>query len=134
MPRLARLTFAVCLVGLPGAVDAATQPTGALLGFVRTPDGRAVPSLAVTVSGPSGARTVVTDRSGQYRVDRLAAGEYTVTTTLPGHRDVRLPVRVVAGIARVLDITLKPLAADPVSQARFAVGFGDQNTRGSRDD
>ena len=103
------LALAVSLALCPtlGRVAAAAEP-GALSGSVRTSDGRPVPALALTLTGPSGARTLLTGPGGRYQATGLPAGEYTLGVSAPGFVLSPEPrVRVGDGPAR-LDLELGP--------------------------
>ena len=83
----ARRTFAILLAlaaGVPGTAFAQ-----AIAGMVHDASGAALPD--VTVQAESAAlmekvRTVVTDGSGQYRIEGLRPGVYTITFTREGFR------------------------------------------------
>src|SRR5262245_49068375 len=71
-------------------VVALAQPTtGTLTGSV-TQGGVALPGVTVTVKSPSlqGSRTTVTNENGAYNFASLPPGEYTVTFSLEGMKDV----------------------------------------------
>ncbi len=75
------LTISVPAGGLTGQDVALTRP-GALGGAI-TLDGAPAAGVLVTVDGPSGPRTLQTDAAGQYFLEDLPAGSYTVTLTVP---------------------------------------------------
>jgi len=60
------------------------QGDAGLAGSVRTREGSPLPHLVLTVTGPSGSRTVVTGPEGRYRAAPLSPGAYTVTLDQPG--------------------------------------------------
>jgi outer membrane cobalamin receptor len=78
-----RLVFLLVLSILPPSVVPAEE-VGSLAGAVRTREGAPLPHLVLHVSGPSGARTVVTGPEGRYRAAALPPGGYTVTIDQPG--------------------------------------------------
>jgi outer membrane cobalamin receptor len=80
IPSFLLLSSFVSLTPLPSPAG----DGGSLAGSVRTPDGAPLPHLVLLVSGPSGARTVVTGPDGRYRAPGLAAGAYTITLEQPG--------------------------------------------------
>lgn len=60
--------------------------TGAVIGSILDTHGKALAGVTVTVESdelPGGARTFVTDRSGQYRFPNLPPGLYELTASLP---------------------------------------------------
>jgi hypothetical protein len=63
-----------------------------IAGVVRDASGAVLPGVTVEAASPAlieKARTVVTDGSGQYRVENLRPGAYTVSFSLPGFSTVR---------------------------------------------
>ncbi|WP_457188058.1 carboxypeptidase regulatory-like domain-containing protein [Nocardioides sp. P5_E3] len=68
--------------GLTGQDIALTSP-GALGGAVTT-DGAPSAGVTVAVDGPGGPLTLQTDADGQYFLDDLPPGSYTITITVPG--------------------------------------------------
>ena len=80
--RLVSILFA-CFTILPAAVYAQASITG----IVRDTSGGALPGVTVEAASPvliEKVRSVVTDGSGQYRIEDLRPGAYTVTYTLAG--------------------------------------------------
>jgi outer membrane cobalamin receptor len=79
VPILAALLLMSALVS---RADAAT-----LSGRIADPDGRPIPAVRVLVlSGDATIATAASDSQGQYVVDRLAAGRYTVMALVDGLR------------------------------------------------
>jgi hypothetical protein len=65
---------------------------GAVAGVVRDATGAVIPGVAVEAASPAlieKARTAISDNSGQYRVEDLRPGTYTVTFTKTGFSTVR---------------------------------------------
>src|SRR5688500_20320350 len=63
-----------------------------IAGVVRDTSAAVLPGVTVEASSPAlieKVRTVTTDGSGQYRIENLRPGVYTVTFTLPGFSTVR---------------------------------------------
>ena len=76
------VAFALAVTGLA----AAQETTGSLQGQVTDPQGLAVPGATVTVTGPQGARTFVTDAEGRWVAPFLTPGLYTVRVELQGFK------------------------------------------------
>jgi hypothetical protein len=80
----------VSLVILPMASLAQTQAS--ITGVVRDASGGVLPGVTVEASSPAlieKVRVVVTDGGGQYRIEALRPGVYTVTFSLPGFSSAR---------------------------------------------
>jgi hypothetical protein len=63
-----------------------------ITGVVRDTSGAVLPGVTVEASSSAlieKTRSVVTDDTGQYRIENLRPGDYTVTFTLPGFNTVR---------------------------------------------
>jgi iron complex outermembrane receptor protein len=135
--RLFALLFAVCC-----AANAAS-----LTGTVKDPQGRPVPSAAITLFssiGGAGAATT-TNAAGTYRLESLAPGSYLVRAEAPGFapmvlddvrieggtvtRDVSLAVAAVHEQV-VVTASGTPQSSDQVSKAITVI---DQNEGASRD-
>src|SRR5580658_4091077 len=102
-----RCALVVCLaLSIPVALLA--QNTGALRGQVTDPSGAAVPNASVTLTGPNNAVKVAqTDNTGNYSVNGLAPGSYTVRVMAPGFTLVEKPAMdLAAGRANTLDVPL----------------------------
>lgn len=85
--------LSILALGLVGVLmPAAAQAQAAIAGAVTDASGAVLPGVTVEASSPvliEGARTVVTDGSGRYRVESLRPGPYVVTFTLAGFATVR---------------------------------------------
>jgi vitamin B12 transporter len=102
-----RILFVLAL--LTAAAPAAhAQPSGALVGVVRTTDGVPVPSVVLVLRGPGGARTVVTGPEGRYRAAALAPGRYEIGLRTPGFVLSGPAGAEVTGTEMALDLTLGP--------------------------
>ena len=78
----------LCLFLLPVAAFA----QGAIAGQVKDASGAVLPGVTVEAASPvliEKVRTVVSDGSGNYRVENLRPGSYAVTFTLPGFSTVK---------------------------------------------
>src|SRR4051812_9066630 len=78
--------FLVMLAFAFSGVAAAQETTGSSGGQVVDAQGLAVPGASVTVTGPQGARTVVTDGEGRFAAPFLTPGVYTVRVELQGFK------------------------------------------------
>jgi len=73
-------------------VPASTFAQAAIAGLVKDSSGAVLPGVTVEAASPSlieKTRTGVTDGSGQYRIENLRPGTYTVTFTLTGFTTVK---------------------------------------------
>jgi hypothetical protein len=71
---------------------AAAFAQASIVGVVKDTSGAVLPGVTVEASSPAlieRTRTVVTDGTGQYRIETLPPGTYTVTYTLTGFNAVR---------------------------------------------
>jgi hypothetical protein len=72
-------------------MPSALYAQASIVGEVRDPSGGVLPGVTVEASSPvliEKARTVVTDGTGQYAIEQLRPGTYTVTFALPGFNTV----------------------------------------------
>jgi hypothetical protein len=77
-----------CLLLAP----ALARAQASIAGTVRDSSGGVLPGVTVEASSPAlieKVRAVVTDGNGQYKIDLLRPGTYTVTLTLPGFSTVK---------------------------------------------
>jgi hypothetical protein len=82
------LLLLVVFVALPAAASA----QAVIAGTVKDPSGGVLPGVVVEAASPAlieKVRSAVTDGTGQYRVEDLRPGVYTVTFTLPGFSTYR---------------------------------------------
>jgi hypothetical protein len=78
--------FLIALLVAAGSNAAAQETTGSLQGQVVDPQQLPVPGATVTVTGPQGARTFVTDGEGRWVAPFLTPGAYTVRVELQGFK------------------------------------------------
>src|SRR5262245_23915893 len=82
-----------------------------IVGVVKDNTGSVLPGVNVEAASPSlieKVRTVVTDGSGQYRVENLAPGVYSVTYTLPGFSTVKRDgVEVTTGVTVTINADMR---------------------------
>ncbi|HEX5972438.1 MAG TPA: TonB-dependent receptor [Gemmatimonadaceae bacterium] len=101
--RIRFFPFALAAIVLLPA--AAAAQAGVVAGTVRRADGSPIDGARVSVQLP--ARSATTDRSGQYALRGLPAGDYRVTITAIGQRLAQRDVRVAAGQTTTLDVRLE---------------------------
>jgi hypothetical protein len=103
--RLAIIAFITCLVATHAA---AQETTGTISGRVVDAQGLAVPGVTVTVTGPQGAKTAVTDNEGRYTVPFLTPGIYSLHAELQGFDSVdRTGVQVRLGQTFEIAVTMQ---------------------------
>jgi hypothetical protein len=93
------------------------QTTGSLVGRAADESGGVLPGVTVEAKSPAlqGARVVVTDRGGRYRLTLLPPGLYTVGFTLPGFAlETKSAITVGLGNESTLDVVLRPAATASV--------------------
>ena len=85
MRRFGRFALLLaCLVGVPAVAHAQASITG----VARDTSGAVLPGVTVEAASPAlieKVRSVVTDGTGQYRIENLRPGTYSITFTLPVH-------------------------------------------------
>ncbi len=83
--------------------------TGNITGTVTDQAGAAVPGATVTISGPLGEKTAVTDSNGVFRVENLIPGNYNVKVSNTGFKTTSVEaVTVLVGKDQTLAIKLEP--------------------------
>jgi len=84
---------------------------GAIAGVVKDTSGAVIPGVSVEAASPAlieKARTAITDEAGQYRVEQLRPGVYTVTFTLQGFRNLRRDgIEISAGFTAPVNVSLE---------------------------
>jgi hypothetical protein len=80
----------LCLLSAANSANA--QQTASIVGTIKDASGAVLPGVVVEASSPvliEKTRSVVTSGTGQYSIDGLRAGTYTVTFTLTGFSTVK---------------------------------------------
>jgi hypothetical protein len=120
-------------------VASGQQTTGNLAGRLVDGQGLAVPGATVTITGPQGARTVVSDGEGNFQAPFLVPGSYDVRAELQGFKTVeRRAVTVslgqttnvnlvleVGGLTEVVQVTGTTSVVDTTSTTTGAVLSAD---------
>jgi hypothetical protein len=86
--------------GDPVPAEVRVRPvTGLLTGvLIDEASGEPIPEVEVVVTGGGGQpRVLLTDEKGQFRVEDLQPGRYSVATRSPRHRDRRVPAEIASG-------------------------------------
>ena len=98
----------VTVYGVPVTVDLVLPAVGGVLGAVRSINGRPLAGATLTAVDADGrvAATVTADESGQYRLDGLPDGQYTVVANL--YQPMAQPIRIGPGQTVQQDVTLRP--------------------------
>jgi len=84
-PGVVVVLLLLCLLSLASAQASIT-------GVVRDESGAVLPGVSVEAESPAlleRVRTAVTDGTGQFRIEALSPGAYTVTFSLPGFSSLR---------------------------------------------
>ncbi len=102
------VVFLALILTMSGLAAAQQTTTGTIDGRVVDVQGLAVPGVSVTVTGPQGARTVVTDSEGRYSAPFLVPGVYTVRAALQGFKAAEArAVTVSLGGTSSVDISME---------------------------
>jgi hypothetical protein len=114
------LTLTLAVSGLATA----QETTGTITGRIVDAQGLAIPGATVTITGPQGARTFITDAEGQFRAPFLTPGVYTVRGELQGfkaveQRNVNVSLGQTANVPLRMDVgglteTVEVTATSPV--------------------
>jgi len=106
MRHVAKAVLLAAVVLFPALAHAQS-----ITGVVRDGSGGVLPGVTVEAASPSlieKVRTVVTDGTGQFRLENLTPGAYTVTYTLPGFTTVkRDAVQVTTGVTVTLNADMR---------------------------
>lgn len=115
--------------------SAAPSNNGAIRGHVTDPQGSFVPGAAVSITGPSGARSTRTDGSGGYALEALPPGTYAVTVLKRGFEPYgNGGVEVKAADVTALDIQLAVATVEEtvvVSDVAPAISIDPDNNAGA---
>ena len=89
MRSLSRILIAFAWMAI---IPSALYAQASITGVVKDPSGAVLPGVTVEAASPAlieKVRSVVSDGTGQYRIQDLRPGLYTVTFTLPGFSTVK---------------------------------------------
>lgn len=106
-----------------------TMTKGAISGRVVDGTGAAIPSARVTISGPTGDRTVASDAEGNFEAANLTPGSYTVKAEQTGFKLISVPnVTVFVGKTAALKLTLEAGAITEVVEITAGAAAVDQTS------
>jgi outer membrane receptor protein involved in Fe transport len=117
------LGFGLLLALLASAAWAQSKTTGALTGKVTDESGAPLPGVSVEIRGSTligGARNLVTDKGGRFRLPEIPPGIYEVTVALQGFQTVRRSGLVVS-LGNTLDVPIS-LKTETVSETVEVIG------------
>src|SRR6266508_4113790 len=104
---LATLIILLWSSGLGLAQDIATK--GGISGRVTDSAGAAIANAKVTVTGPTGDRTVTANAEGEFELQHLIPGSYKVKVEQSGFKTLNVPgIEVYVGKNSTLKLTLEP--------------------------
>jgi hypothetical protein len=86
------LRLAVLVLSVVTIVSSSAYAQASIAGVVKDTSGAVLPGVTVEAASPAlieKVRTVVSDGNGQYKIESLRPGAYTMTFTLPGFNTVR---------------------------------------------
>ncbi|MGE3579307.1 MAG: TonB-dependent receptor [Vicinamibacterales bacterium] len=104
--RISALLLA--LVVLTTGAASAQETTGKIAGTITDSQGLGVPGATVTVTGPQGAKSFVTDGEGRYNAPFLVPGLFSVRVELQGFKSAETKdVLVKLGATTSVDLTVE---------------------------
>ena len=109
--HLSRLLLTLAISWLLATPAFSQLSSGTVLGSVTDGTGAVIPGVSVTANNQDIGltRSVITNESGNYRVDQLPLGTYTITVELPGFKkEVRNSVKVDIDARVRMDFALTP--------------------------
>jgi outer membrane receptor protein involved in Fe transport len=106
----AALVLILTLAAVPGHLFAQATANGTVQGTVSDPSKAVITGAQVTIVSKStdAKRTAVTDGSGSFRFEALAAGQYTVTITSTGFSTASQELELLVGQTSSANVTLVP--------------------------
>jgi hypothetical protein len=104
--RIAALVFMICALGVGHAF--AQAQTGTVEGKVTDQQGGLLPGVTVTLTGPRGTQTTVSDAAGVYRFVGVQPATYVLRVEMTGFvPQERTDVRILLGTTVTNDFTLQ---------------------------
>ena len=100
------LVFFCAFLLLTAGILLAQRSTGGIEGVILDSEGVPLPGVVVTVTGPSGKRSMTTESNGTYRFPALQPGTYTVTATLAGFKTM-METGITVGLEQTRKVDLR---------------------------
>jgi hypothetical protein len=124
------LTVLLLVLAMPMLGQESSSVTGGLSGIVTDSTGAAIPGATVTLIGPQGTRTIITDHLGRYAASGLTPGYYDVTVDKPGFSRVESKhSQVVVNSSSSLNLTMQVgKVGETVEVNATAVSIDTQST------
>src|SRR3954468_22468843 len=106
----------------------AQETTGGIQGTVKDPSGAVVSGATVTLSSPAliGKKTATTDSAGNYHIEQLPPGIYSITTSAPGFSpETQQNLRIQTGALPNINFSLKVGQAEQTVEVNAEAEFVD---------
>src|SRR5262245_53786137 len=104
---LTSFAILLCISALVLAQDIATK--GGISGRVTDSAGAAIANAKITITGPTGDRTVTANAEGDFELQNLTPGSYKVKVEQSGFKSINVPgIEVYVGKTSALKLTLEP--------------------------
>jgi Carboxypeptidase regulatory-like domain/TonB dependent receptor len=100
------------------------NPRGTLRGVVQDASGAVIPKATILVQAKESSieRTVASGARGEFRVEDLLPGEYSLAVNAPGFAEVRADVNIVVAQVRDVTISLQPSSVKQSVQVKAQPG------------
>ena len=123
------ITTLAALLLLCGGGTSSAQETGEIQGVVIDDNNLGLPGVTVTADGPI-SRSVLTALEGRFRIRKLPAGTYRVSTTMPGFVSMEETVKIDSGPPVEISFQVQPAFEETVvvSASRTTVLLEDAPT------
>jgi hypothetical protein len=105
--------FIAAFITFLALTSPAQNPRGSLRGTVQDPSGARVPSASIVVRSVDSTmeREATSEDRGEFRLDDLAPGRYTISVSAAGFAAAQAQVSVKVSSVQEVTVTLKPAAA-----------------------
>lgn len=103
------ILFSICLIAGQFCI-AQSSNQGSLVGTVRDPNGRVIPSVTVTITNneTNVSRKLATDENGNFRLDFLVPGNYQIVAEVSGFKKTELsPIKINVSETTRADLVLE---------------------------